>query len=847
MDNKRVFQIDQECFIIYAEDLSSPKERFLRIGNSPFLKEFGEGLTFLTLLTPLYPGNPFREKEIFRPGIDRRIIGLKSYVDDFVNFLKNSNIDISRVKVSYAEYGETKNKKVTEKDFIKNLKSNKKKHSFASFYLDGNIRIFNKDELFFDLKESLKKSFDERKELEILSNFFLNYYKNIYEKSGIIHSNKSLFIFSKNNIACLTDTVEWIKDAIRVGIDPERIDFLYLTENIEPDSLWIKAFLKKWGNKKKIKLVLRENNPNWLNLLSNDIVIPVYPEKDSIKIDIGDIKLFFQNKRGYILYKNFKFKFEAEKDFLNKDRTIDAEFLLHNRKVEFKISIDSIQNNSLTLYSFNPLIFDDIEENNETIKNFFAPIIKEIPIKIKNQIFNNDSEYSSDYFPPFEWDNSFYTKLFLDTVRRAKYENKDLSKFTLDRIRNSLKSFNGSEINNNQFIIEQNLYFCKKEGIVKIYYTLLSKNMIEINENPFTIFQKEKDIDQWNSLFFDFNSKIDKIYDRNNPDVQLIKNRFEEIKRLKEFFLQERKELMEFINIMETEEKLKMEKDSKIREEKLKTLLETKEKILNKNFQKQEEIKVKEENKYDDKSNLKEESIDFNKELNDDFNAKEILLEKSNKKYNFNKYSNTINLSKILFIALFVIMGISLAIMTIFFIIYYPKINEYFKTKPQKDYFNKMKEKFDEKKDKPNKVSYYYRFYMTVVDNLHLTNLIAVSNGYHRIAYPFEKKYLTGKDPDWIYPGNILIMPDKTKIVVKDGDTMWSICENYLINEINKHEIEVRNLIEGTKTSKITIDEAKKRFKEIKEESHSEMVRDFMDKLLTEKDYTGWEPEPEKK
>lgn len=856
--SKRVFQIDQECFIIYAEDLSSPKERFLRIGNSPFLKEFGEGLTFLTLLTPLYPGNPFREAEIFRPQIDRRIIGLKSYVNDFVNFLKNSNIDISKVKVSYAEYGETKNKKITEKEFIKNLESNKslKKHSFASFYLDGNIRIFNKDELFFDLKEILKKSYDERKELEILSNFFLTYYKEAYSKSGIIHSNKSLFIFSNNNIACLTDTANWIRDAIRVGIDPERIDFLYLTENIDPDSLWIKAFLKKWENNKKIKLVLREENPNWLNLLSKNIVIPVYPEKDSIRIDIGDIKLFFQNKRGYILYKNFKLKFEAEKEFLNRGKIIDGEILLHNKRIDFKLSIDSIQNNSLTLYSFNPLLFSDIKENNWSIKKFFEPIINEIPVKIKNQIFDKDSEYSNNYFPPFENSTTFYERLFFDSIRRLIYENKELSKFTLDRIKDNLKNFNGIEINNNQLVIGQNLYFNPSNQSVKIYYDILNKNMIEIEEslNPFNFFQKEREFEEWNDMFIKFNTKIEKNYDKNNPVIKLFKNRFEDIKKLKEFFSQERKELMEFIRIMDTEEILKKEVDSKTKKEKLEELLQTKERILNKNYQnephiKKSEIKKNEIKKIDVDTNNKNENINFKKVMDDDFNAKEILLDKGSKTYNFNKYSNIkkIDLVKLISIISSIILGVLLIGMIIFFIINYPKINEYFKTKPQREYFNKMKEKFNEKKDKPNKVSYYYRFYMTVIDNLNLTNLIAVSNGYHKIAYPFEKKYLTGKDPDWIYPGNILIMPDKTKIVVKDGDTMWNICETYLINEINRHEIEVRSLIENTKINKVSIDDAKKRFKEIKDESHSEMVKDFMDKLLTEKDYTGWEPYPEEK
>ena len=101
--NKRVFQIDQECFIIYVEELSSKKERFLRVGNSSFLKEFGENLTFVTLLSNIYPGDPFHELDIFRPNVDRKIIGLKDITKRFLYFLKENNINISNVNIVYAE------------------------------------------------------------------------------------------------------------------------------------------------------------------------------------------------------------------------------------------------------------------------------------------------------------------------------------------------------------------------------------------------------------------------------------------------------------------------------------------------------------------------------------------------------------------------------------------------------------------------------------------------------------------------------------------------------------------------------------------------------------------------
>ena len=80
---QRIFQVDQECFIIYTGEVPIRKERFLRIGNSSFLKELDKKVSFISLVTPLYPGNPFAELDIFRPGIDRKIIGLEKNVQRF--------------------------------------------------------------------------------------------------------------------------------------------------------------------------------------------------------------------------------------------------------------------------------------------------------------------------------------------------------------------------------------------------------------------------------------------------------------------------------------------------------------------------------------------------------------------------------------------------------------------------------------------------------------------------------------------------------------------------------------------------------------------------------------------
>ena len=232
MNNKeRVFQIDQECFIIYAEDLSSKKERFLRVGNSMALHRFGSGLTFLSLITPLFPGDAFKEPEIFSPNVDKRIIGLQNVLNRFVTFLQTEGVDTNHLILTPADgMGHPADRRLSEKQFIRRVRDKRPntKHSYAAFYDDGNIRIFNHNECMFDLCETLAKTLDEPKEMDLLTAKVAGAYRGSYAQSGMIYSGQSLFIFSHGEFACLSDNTEWVTDAVRVGIDPGKVSFLYI-------------------------------------------------------------------------------------------------------------------------------------------------------------------------------------------------------------------------------------------------------------------------------------------------------------------------------------------------------------------------------------------------------------------------------------------------------------------------------------------------------------------------------------------------------------------------------------------------------------------------------------------
>lgn len=57
------------------------------------------------------------------------------------------------------------------------------------------------------------------------------------------------------------------------------------------------------------------------------------------------------------------------------------------------------------------------------------------------------------------------------------------------------------------------------------------------------------------------------------------------------------------------------------------------------------------------------------------------------------------------------------------------------------------------------------------IDIFNYANDVAVKNGYEKITY----KGIRQKNPHWIYPGNLFIMLDGEKVVVRTGDTLWDL------------------------------------------------------------------------
>lgn len=84
---------------------------------------------------------------------------------------------------------------------------------------------------------------------------------------------------------------------------------------------------------------------------------------------------------------------------------------------------------------------------------------------------------------------------------------------------------------------------------------------------------------------------------------------------------------------------------------------------------------------------------------------------------------------------------------------------------------------------------------------------VALKNGYTRIVLNAIKQ----NNPHWIYPGNVFILLDGEKVLVKSGDTLWGIAKRKLVELNTKFYESMENIEKASPAEKLRrIDTAKK-------------------------------------
>ncbi len=123
------------------------------------------------------------------------------------------------------------------------------------------------------------------------------------------------------------------------------------------------------------------------------------------------------------------------------------------------------------------------------------------------------------------------------------------------------------------------------------------------------------------------------------------------------------------------------------------------------------------------------------------------------------------------------------------------------------------------------------RIPITEVD-IHLAaNKMAVLNGYKDLDY----RVYTGNDPDWIYPGGILNLPDSGTYTVRKGDTIWFLAAREVRKGVEKdlkeYDFSVSALEKKSSSDKV-LEEAKASLQKISTDSMAEAMRNLAGKAL---------------
>jgi len=122
---------------------------------------------------------------------------------------------------------------------------------------------------------------------------------------------------------------------------------------------------------------------------------------------------------------------------------------------------------------------------------------------------------------------------------------------------------------------------------------------------------------------------------------------------------------------------------------------------------------------------------------------------------------------------------------------------------------DKIKAEAVKKEAEKKEIFAKYRIAISEMDIFNYANQTAIKNGYA----PIEARDFGNKNPHWIYPGNVFILPDGERIIIKDRDTLWNIAriklETRYLEFFKSLEKVKKDIGDGKKPEKADIDRMK--------------------------------------
>lgn len=817
---ERVFRIDDECYIIYLGSERDDHKPFLRIGNSERITPDIVSGTHNIVITDSLTGNPALEpKNMNREDTrENRYVGDRKITASLMKFIQQFNI---------------------EDGMVSTIEDVHKAHKRAEvhFFDDGNIQVLYDRDMLFDLRkrEQTDLHFIERSRMlkEIHSKNPLRYRPGDLERPGFTIIGGNAVIFDRGRLTSFGIATAFFKDFVNAGIDPDLIDTV-VTDNI--GGSFFRLLKRKWNTKGSIRILT--GNPPLVKGAAG-----LFTESRAGKLDADIVSFKPEEKRTVS-----GFRLEREKRGI----------VVKHRDIPWPLLISSRSTREPGYFKLNPERAVIVSPGKASaggvpipqgVVHIFCSTVPERRELVRNY-FRDLYSIMDDLLSPQE---SMAAKL-IDQVLDGLGEN-SAPKPVLERIRKSLKSLKLGEgsalfylLNNVHGIITM-LAASRKEGNGNIasflplseaahkkiatldranLYLPVTGDVFITGEGAVVLYRPVRGATSRDA----FALNLDLVQDVEKRAAAFIQDLDREYVRLRTFMAE-----------------LRGEPAGKMK------------RLLKKGAVAVTGVAGTEG------AALPKVSVAVSRKKREGVLAaeKEAATTEERQAYTtapVQRVSYTKGLSGPLrFIIPAAVVVVAAIVLVLFFL--FPDVIRRGGAVEREAKMAALREGTEqveqgvqgeeaagegEKAFKPDEfleekgipqsaltdrrtVIYRGLIEITVLDIYLLTNEIAVSNGYRRLDSVDE----VGRDPDWIYPGNLFTLPDKTEYTVVKGDTMWYIAHRFIIKRLEedwdrfstlKREVDIGSV--DTQRKEVL----EKNLKYLRERSYSENFNREIDKTI---------------
>ena len=723
-DSDRLFILDPECFIIFTGDSLQDNQPFLRIGNWIDMPVKGIPLIENIIIPDLIIGNPAYEQ--FNIDIKtlstNRYIGSKLIIKRYLDFQKLFELNLENVSIVDID----RDLPYLSKEMIISDRD-----SFIGiFYTDGNFKVVRRGNNIFDLKEIEEKSLTDIKIHNLIS--LQNRDTKRYTTSGIVLINNNPFFYKNRYFTSYLFPSNYYNEFSSLNIDPAKIrEILVPTSNL----INITKFIK-WKNSRRDSIKIFSDFKDKVDLLQklfSDAAI-IRKSFHALYFDTGD-GLNTKNYPGTInlsiTYKRVKPSFEdvtvayikgysGIPEILNE--TLDAIFIPYTIYEEINMLFKAIETPFAIIYDGN--------RNISKLKGAgYVILYSNIQYEFQNyRNIDNLLQKAMSLISNRDALSSIIERDIRSILNIVLHDSKSEEKLSHYRIKDifniiSILRIYRDSVTDREFSSMAGKGLGKLEPLIEreIFFAEAGCNfkvILAFCNN--SIYEFLEEVDEYK---LDDKTFVNKI---GEDVIEQLQYNDADLREYYERIINDRKRFIELINLY-------IENAS------------SKPKRRDKDFSWLD-------NAFEER---KRQLVSDNIEI-DNEELKRTIFKMRLKR-----------ISRVFIVLIFTFM--------IFFLSY--KSFNYYETYQETKRIEMETKRIERERKWREELIKKYRIHVSDKDIYLYANSVALKNGYERLNFKTLKK----KNPNWIYPGNVFVLLDGERVVVKKGDTLWGISDEKIM------------------------------------------------------------------